>query len=115
MTIVCDNVLNVVVYLSKHQDMCELVELVCTKALEEIEADELALECYQDPEIDDSYLTLYVRCASYEGFDHNVISNFRSQFYPIEHGFTGKLLVTTDFNYPHYKVKDDQESDKNGN
>ena len=54
-------------YLRQHPDLAELVPMLCAEARREFgRATELSLEVYRDPEVDDSYLTLYVRQANYE-------------------------------------------------
>src|SRR5436190_8283622 len=53
-------------YLRQHPDLAELVPVVCAEARREFGSPtELSLEVYRDPEIDDAYLTLYVRQATY--------------------------------------------------
>src|SRR6266446_7699769 len=53
-------------YLRQHAELAELVLLLCAECRREFgNATELSLEVYRDPEINDSYLTLYVRQPTY--------------------------------------------------
>jgi hypothetical protein len=88
-------------YLTLHPELSALLEPICKKVQLEFGAEvELSLELYQDPESDDSYLTLFVRQVSY---DANIIDRidaacgeFRAQLEIVP----GYFLVTTDFRRP---------------
>src|SRR5437879_13908655 len=55
------------VYLEKHLDLAPWLPKICAQARRDFGPEpELALELYQDPEIDDSLLTLYVRQSRYD-------------------------------------------------
>jgi hypothetical protein len=81
--------------------LAELLDEMCTKVSEAFGPPaELSLEIYTDPEIDDHYLTLYVRQADYPSdiIDHidAVCINFHRRL----EGSSGYFLVTTDFRRP---------------
>ncbi len=88
-------------YLRQHPDLAELVPLVGAAARRVFEGPtELSLELYRDPEIDDAYLTLYVRPAKY-GTDllariHRVAESYEKELAEA----SGHFLVTSDFRAP---------------
>lgn len=88
-------------YLTQDQAFQELVLVICKRAREEFGPDtELSLELYRDPEIDDEYLTLYVRQPSYNADILDRIERVGQKFAePLEKA-SGYLLLTTDFRPP---------------
>ncbi len=85
-------------YLVQYPDMIALVLQVAVSASRRFgPATELSLELYRDPEIDDEYLTLYVRQASYDEDILDQIEELSVQYERGLHGKSGWLLVTTDF------------------
>jgi hypothetical protein len=88
-------------YLRQHPDLAELVPALCAEARREFDAaTELSLEVYRDPEVNDRYLTLYVRQRN-SGADllpriHRVGEAHAKDLA----GVSGNLLVTTDFRPP---------------
>jgi hypothetical protein len=91
-------------YLQDHPDLTDLLLPTCQQFRQEMgEQAELSLEVYLDPEIDDHYLTLYVRQAVYEP---DLVSRIESVCVPFEEHLgerSGWLLVTTDFRPPRWK------------
>lgn len=61
---------------------------------------ELALELYRDPEVDDQYLTLYVRQVEYATDIMDRIEAVLNQFMRRLEKCSGHLLITTDFRRP---------------
>jgi hypothetical protein len=61
---------------------------------------ELSLELYQDPEIDDRYLSLYVREREYRPDLMARIEVVRERVNPMLDDVPGDFLVTTDFRGP---------------
>jgi hypothetical protein len=61
---------------------------------------ELALSVYRDPDIDDQYLTLYVRLEQYtpDVLDH--IESLNHALGDSQKGANGHILMTTDFRRP---------------
>jgi hypothetical protein len=88
-------------YLARHSDLEGLVEAICKKARAEFGVSaELALQVYEDPEIDDRYLTLYVRQETYA---HDIIDRIEvvsGEFHRQLESASGYVLVTTDFRNP---------------
>jgi hypothetical protein len=88
-------------YLLRYADMFDLVLSVCKSAREKFAAPtQLSLELYRDPEIEDEYLTLYVRQKNYEANILDTIENISAPFDPELSTKSGWLLVTTDFSPP---------------
>ena len=88
-------------YLRHYPAMVDLVPLVCRSVAERLGARaQLSLEVYHDPEIEDEYLTLYVRQQHYDEDIMDVIKSARAP-YDAAYGTTpGWMLVTTDFEDP---------------
>jgi hypothetical protein len=63
-------------------------------------ATQFSLELYRDPEIDDSYLTLYVRRTSYEPGILDSIDEINLECELLLAGIRGWLITTTDFRMP---------------
>ncbi len=85
-------------YLLRYPDMVDLLVLVCETALEKFGISTYySLELYRDPEIDDEYLTLYVR---QENYSPNILNRIEAIMAEVASEFVGKsgwILVTTDF------------------
>jgi hypothetical protein len=85
-------------YLARHPDVTEAVEGICRSARQEFGPDAaLILGVYQDPEIDDQYLSLFVRLESYPA---DVLDRIRSVSAIHDDALadrSGYVLVTTDF------------------
>jgi len=61
---------------------------------------DLTIELYIDPEIEDQYLTLYVRQFEYDSDIMNKIKEIRAQYTDLLEGKIGFLHITTDFQPP---------------
>jgi len=89
---------DVMKYLNGHRKLAAIVPAVCEKARQEFgKLAELTMRLYRDPEIDDRYLSLYVRLPVYDdntlGRMDRVMQAFDEQLCKA----TGYLLLTTDF------------------
>ena len=85
-------------YLLRYSDLTDLLPFVCKVARERVGIDpELSLEVYHDPEIEDDYLTLYLRHEHYNEHILEIIEDIRTQYERKLVGRSGWLLVTTDF------------------
>jgi len=94
----------VALYLGEHRQLGRLLPEVCAKVRKAIGPNaELSLEVYRDPEIDDRYLTLYVRQTNYDDSTMDRIETIGSQFNSRLEKVTGYLLLTTDFHRPRRK------------
>jgi hypothetical protein len=88
----------VLAYLDRYPDMLDLVEKASAETEQEFGDDaELSLELYRDPEIDDQYLTLYVRQAAYDKHIMDRIEAVRERYRQALSDKSGWLHVTTDF------------------
>jgi hypothetical protein len=88
-------------YLAEHTDLASALEEVCTavRATFGVEA-ELALELYKDPEVQDRYLTLFVRQQQYPSDFMDRIEAVAEPFRAHLDSLSGHLLITTDFRRP---------------
>ncbi len=85
-------------YLAGDPQLADLVPQVCRSARQQFGPEvELSLELYQDPEIDDRYLTLYVRQNPYEASIKDRIDAVREALAHLLDRVAGRLLITTDF------------------
>jgi len=88
-------------YLLRFPDMVGAVPPVCRAAKRRFPSDtQLSLELYRDPEIEDEYLTVYVRQKRY---DERIMDRIEAVWAECEGAIAGKLgwiLVTTDFQPP---------------
>ena len=85
-------------YLIRYQDMIGLLLSVCKSVRERFGTNaQLSLEVYHDPEIEDEYLTLYVRQEKYDDNILDVIEDISTQYEDELVNKSGWLLVTTDF------------------
>jgi len=88
-------------YLLRYPDITGLLPFVCRLAWERLGMHtQLSLEVYHDPEIQDEYLTLYVRRPHYEEHLISAIEDVCAEYEAELVGKSGWLLVTTDFRPP---------------
>jgi len=88
-------------YLAAYTPLAQDLSRICGHVREQFgEAVELSLELYVDPEIADTYLTLYVRQEQYDPSMVNQIDKVRSAFEDQSRYGDGYLLITTDFHPP---------------
>ncbi|HWP93152.1 MAG TPA: hypothetical protein VNN20_13245 [Thermodesulfobacteriota bacterium] len=88
-------------YLIRYPDLASILPFVCKVARERFGVyPELSLEVYCDPEIEDEYLTLYVRQENYDEDILSAIEDISAQYESILMGKSGWFLVTTDFRSP---------------
>jgi len=88
-------------YMLIHPDMTPVVKYVCFLAKKNwLNNAQLSLELYRDPEIEDEYLTLYVRLDRYDKTIVNTIKNIRKEYEDLLINKSGWLLLTTDFRKP---------------
>lgn len=99
--IVVPNPEEVTEYLRRYDDMLELVLEVCQLTRGCFSpATQLSLEVYHDPEIEDEYLTLYVRQEDYEKDILKKIKTILEGYGEVLADKSGWFLVTTDFQPP---------------
>ncbi|MGB8219887.1 MAG: hypothetical protein WCE46_05830 [Methanoregula sp.] len=91
----------VISYLIKHRNIFDVVLLGCVLTQEKFgHSAEISLELYSDPEIDDEYLTIYVRQNPYEPNIIKKIDAICEEYMNVLDIDQGYLLVTTDFQRP---------------
>ena len=85
-------------YLAGHSALQSLLPRICERVRAEFGDDaELSLELYRDPEIEDRYLTLYVRQDRYDANIVERLDQLGEQFADVLERCTGDVLLTTDF------------------
>ena len=91
-------------YLDEYAPLGKPLVRICAKLVQEFGTDvELSLELYKDPEIDNRYLSLYVRLEKY---DTDILQRIDTATKPFDKQLEkapGYLLVTTDFRRPRGK------------
>jgi hypothetical protein len=88
-------------YLKAHSSFGESVNVLCDYARQAFgNSAELALHLYRDPEIDDQYLTLYVRLEEYTPDVLDRIESVNKQFADLQNGLDDQIFLTTDFRRP---------------
>jgi len=88
-------------YLLSYPDIANLLPPVCEMARERFgKFVQLSLEVYHDPEIEDEYLTLYVRQEHYDEQIMDEIEEICAAYETALIDTTGWFLVTTDFRPP---------------
>jgi hypothetical protein len=88
-------------YLDRYSELCDILPAASKNVRDRFDENvQLSLELYRDPEIEDDYLTLYVR---QEHYDSDILTELNS----ISASFDGQLrltpgwfLITTDFQPP---------------
>lgn len=87
-------------YLVRFPEMGPVVVKVARLAAEKLPDAQLTLQVYHDPEIEDEYLTLYARFASYDETTMEKIRAVREKYRPLVRNTSGWFLLTTDFRPP---------------
>jgi len=91
----------VLAYLVRYKQLAKLVPEICMQIRHAFGPNaELSLELYRDPEIDDRYLTLYIRQQTYDPEIMEKIETECRRFNGNLEQVSGYLLVTTDFRQP---------------
>lgn len=84
-------------YLRNFPDLIELVPVAIEAARRYLPEAELSLQVYHDPEIDDSYLAIYVRVRKYDESVMERIEQAEAEFLDLLMDKSGWLQLTTDF------------------
>lgn len=87
-------------YLLTFPDLIEVVPVTVSAACERLPQAQLVLQVYYDPEIDDSYLAIYVRLKKYDELVMEKIENAEAEFLDLLADKNGWLQLTTDFREP---------------
>jgi hypothetical protein len=85
-------------YSLQHLDMLSFLPLVSKIVVDRVDsASQLSLQVYHDPEIQDEYLTLYVRQPQYGESINRLIDEITAEYQEYLGDSSGWLIVTTDF------------------
>ncbi|MGB9720334.1 MAG: hypothetical protein ACPL28_02490 [bacterium] len=88
-------------YLLVYPDMINILLPVFNKITEKFNTSaQISLEVYEDPEINDKYLTAYIRQETYNENIMDLIDEISSECESLLANSTGWLLITTDFQSP---------------
>ena len=88
-------------YLLRYPDLTDLLLPVCEATRQRFGSHaQLSLEVYRDPEIEDEYVTLYVRHPEYDKCVMKAIKEIRTAYEAKLAGKSGWFLLTTDFRPP---------------
>ncbi|MBU0567741.1 hypothetical protein KJ693_01935 [bacterium] len=88
-------------YLLCYPDMGDILPFICRTASERFKMHtQLSLEVYHDSEIEDKYLTLYIRQEHYDEHILDMIEDICVEYEEELADKSGWLLVTTDFHPP---------------
>jgi len=88
-------------YLLVYPDMINILLLIFNKIIEKFNSSaQISLEVYKDPEIDDEYLTAYIRQEIYDESIMDLIDEISSECESLLANSSGWLLITTDFQPP---------------
>ena len=99
--ILTPNVEAVMAYLAVHRQLARLLPKIAAQVRKELGPQvELSLEIYEDPEMDDRYMTLYVRKEKYESDILDRLQAVSEGFNPRLEKVPGYLLLATDFSRP---------------
>ena len=85
-------------YLARHGEIGKHLPEICAALRQAVGSNsEISLEIYKDPEIADSYLTLYVRDKKYSRAFMEHINAISSRFDDQLSEVPGNVVITTDF------------------
>jgi len=86
-------------YVRAHPELADLVRDMAATLVEEFRngRSEIELDLYQDPEIDDRYLVLYVRLPEYDGSLMPRIKAVTTRFDDRRAKMDGRILITSDY------------------
>jgi hypothetical protein len=87
-------------YLLQFTDLLDVVSIVVDAAKKRFPEAQLVMDVYQDPEIDDDHLVLYVRLRSYDDSVIEQLRKARTEFRNQLVKKKGWIHLTTDFRKP---------------
>ena len=88
-------------YLLIYPDMIDLLEPICAAVLDRFPPpSQVALELYQDPEIEDEHLTVYIRQCNYDDDILDAIDDIRLELQEARAASSCWIHITTDFEPP---------------
>ncbi len=90
-------------YLHSYPELIDTVRVMCQAVRQEFPDACLTLTLYQDPEVEDEFLSLFVRRELYDGSETARIRHIQNQFREKTQSTSGWFLVLTDFQPPQKK------------
>jgi len=87
-------------YLSLFPDLADVASYAVEAARRRFPDAQLVLDVYQDPEIDDEYLVLYVRMPHYDDSVMERIATAEAEYLDMLADKSGWIQLTTDFQTP---------------
>lgn len=87
-------------YLLEFPDLIDVVPVAVDSAKQHFPDAQLVMDVYQDPEIDDCYLVIYVRFKQYDDSIVERLKKARAAFLDRLVGKRGWIQLTTDFREP---------------
>jgi len=90
-------------YLSKFPDIMDVIPQAIGAARKYFPGAQIVIDVYQDPEIDDQYLILYIRLRHYDDSFMERLENAEAEFLNQLVGKSGWIQLTTDYREPEGK------------
>ena len=87
-------------YLSKYPDIIDVVPQAIGAAKRHFPEAQIVADVYQDPQINDQYLVLYVRLKNYDDSFIERLENAEADFLNQLAGKSGWIQLTTDYRKP---------------
>jgi hypothetical protein len=84
-------------YLSRFADLIDLLPIAVSIAQKHFPESSIVLDVYVDPEIDDSYIVLYIRLSRYDDTFIERLAAAESEILPLLVNKKGWIQLTTDF------------------
>jgi hypothetical protein len=84
-------------YLSRFTDLIDLLPISVSIAKKHFPESSILLDVYVDPEIDDSYIALYIRLSHYDDKFIERLAAAESEMLPLLVNKKGWIQLTTDF------------------
>jgi hypothetical protein len=84
-------------YLSRFIDLIDLLPIAVSIAKKHFPESSIVLDVYVDPEINDSYIVLYIRLSQYKDSFIDKLAIAESELLPLLVGKEGWIQMSTDF------------------
>jgi len=92
-----NNPKNIKNYLSRFSDLTDLIPIAVGIAKKHFPESSIVLDVYVDPEINDSYIILYIRLCQYDDSFIDKLAIAESELFPLLADKEGWIQMTTDF------------------
>jgi len=84
-------------YLSVYRDLIDLIPKAVSIAKKHFPESHIVIDVYKDPEIEDSYIILYIRLDQYDESFIERLATAESEFLPLLANKKGWIQLSTDF------------------